>query len=113
MATILVVDSGSSLLSLLVNCLSSRGHVVLVAQDGDSAVQVSRDRDLDLLVCDSGTLQDGCGVVQKVKRYHPLVRTILVSETKDVTPCLVDVVLCRPSPKRLKKALKDSLPPPP
>jgi len=68
MATILVIDDSKLIAHVAKNILSKQGHEVLLAEDGETGLDIAKDNEPDLILLDlilPGI--DGYGVCQRIK----------------------------------------------
>jgi CheY-like chemotaxis protein len=80
MARILVVDDEQEVRSLVSAVLGMDGHTVLVADDGDAALEIQRSTPADLLVTDIFMPnKDGMETIAVFREQFPAVKIIAVS----------------------------------
>ena len=71
MANILVVDDENNILEMTSNLLSSAGYKVLTASDGETAIEVVNNHDIDLIILDAVMPgKNGLDVCRNLKRNH-------------------------------------------
>ncbi len=91
-AVILLVDDDERVRRALGLVLQSQGHEVISCPDGESAIEVARDRVLDLAVVDrrmSGI--DGIDVLQQLREMQPMCNRVLLSGSIDVDTAIAAV----------------------
>jgi DNA-binding NtrC family response regulator len=80
MLNILVVDDDPDLREALGQVLSEEGHVVDVAQDGETAMEQLASRPFDLVVSDVWLPKvDGLTLLRLVRREFPLTEVLLLT----------------------------------
>ena len=81
-ATVLVIEDEDAIRELTRRVLEREGYEVLVAPDGEAALELSRGREgqIDLLVTDL-VMPRMCGTeaVERLAAYHPNLRVLFVS----------------------------------
>src|ERR687896_430895 len=89
---VLVVDDDAQMLKAVTNALSARGYDVLTAGNGESALSLIAEEDLDLLLLDLGLpgLQ-GRDVIQRLRSWSELpVIVISVRESQEEKVAALD-----------------------
>lgn len=80
--TVLIVENEQFMLGLIERVFSQHGYQVLVAADGEEAIEVYRlhKLDIDVVLLDVGLPKvNGVDVFYKMKSENPAVRVIIVS----------------------------------
>lgn len=80
--TVLIVENEQFMLGLIERVFSQHGYQVLVAADGEEAIEVYRlhKLDIDVVLLDVGLPKvNGVDVLYKMKSENPHVRVIIVS----------------------------------
>jgi len=86
---ILLVDDERPVLNSLRRTLTQDGYLLLDAQDGESALKILRNRDVDLIVADQRMPgMSGVELLQRVRREHPEVLTIMLTAYSDMDVAL-------------------------
>ena len=87
MASILVVDDSNSLRQMVAFTLKGAGYDVIEAGDGVEALEILRDRSVDLVLTDQNMPRmDGMTLVRQLRASPQFVRTpvlILTTESSD------------------------------
>lgn len=117
---ILVVDDEPLVLSVIAACLTSDGHTVEEATDGQQALEKFGSGKFDLLLTDLAMPgMDGASLSQAVKQAAPDTPIILLSgfadqlEASDNRPGNFDLILSKPIElERLRQALAQVIPAP-
>jgi DNA-binding NtrC family response regulator len=78
---ILIVDDEESIRESLEIILGSLGYEVSIAQDGHTALSLTREIDFDVAVVDRilSNSMDGVEVIREIKKLNPLCETVLMS----------------------------------
>ncbi|NOZ59486.1 MAG: response regulator [Euryarchaeota archaeon] len=80
MARILVADDETITLRALERVLKKEGHEVIVVEDGERALQVLGEEDVDILITDIKLPgMDGIALLEWVKQHKPGVRVIMIT----------------------------------
>ena len=80
MASILLIDDENSIRRMFRTLLQSRGYTILEAADGNVAMQVLRERSVDLVITDIFMpSKDGLEVIKELRRGHPSTKIIALS----------------------------------
>jgi len=78
--TILVVDNGETIRETLVKILEREGYRVLTAEDGQEALEVLKENEVDLILSDvCMPRMDGTKLLKQAKSIHPDVEVILMT----------------------------------
>lgn len=82
---VLVVDDDSQMLKAVVNALTARGYEVLTAANGETALALAAEEDIDLLLLDLGLPGiEGHEVIERLRTWSDLpVIVISVRETQE------------------------------
>jgi two-component system, OmpR family, KDP operon response regulator KdpE len=89
---VLVVDDDSQLLKAVTNALSARGYEVLTAGNGESALSLAAEEELDLVLLDLGLPGiEGHEVIERLRAWSELpVIVISVRETQEEKVAALD-----------------------
>jgi CheY-like chemotaxis protein len=80
MASILLVDDDDVFLAMLSAVLTRAGYQVIVAFDGQRAINLYKSRPTDLVITDLVMPEkEGLELIGELKRFHPEVKIIVVS----------------------------------
>ncbi len=80
MATILVADDENVVRATLRMMLEDAGHSVLLARDGNMAVEVARVQPVDVMFCDIIMPEkEGIQTIAEVRRLRPQTRIVAIS----------------------------------
>jgi DNA-binding NtrC family response regulator len=83
--TILVVDDEVSICSILEDMLRDKGFDVISAYDGDQALEVFRNQDLDMVLTDINMPRlDGLAVLRAIKESKPSTPVVMMSGRADM-----------------------------
>ena len=116
---ILVIDDEPSIVRFLESYLTSRGHAVMIATDGQTAVQLGDRSDFDVVVCDMRMPgMDGPAVIEKLRAMPHMKRSRYIISTGNVdspeTKARIDAlmpsaVLAKPyKMEELRRLIEDS-----
>jgi two-component system, OmpR family, KDP operon response regulator KdpE len=91
-ARVLVVDDDRQMLRAVTNALRARGYAVVTAGDGESALQLLAEEQLDLLLLDLGLPNlDGHEVISELRRWSDIPVIVLsVREGQDEKAAALD-----------------------
>jgi PAS domain S-box-containing protein len=114
---LLVVDDEEDILDLIQDMLVMAGHQVIVAHDGQKAMELIEQGDFDMVFTDLGMPSiNGWNIARKVKETKPEVPVVLVTgwgaqyEGQDLSSQGIDLVLPKPvSYKQLMAAIETCL----
>jgi len=82
---ILIVDRRLEDREALRNMLAERGYRILLAENGDEAIEVLRERNFDVVLADAGvTIIDGMGVLEKIKKTKPNIEVVMMIDYSSV-----------------------------
>lgn len=80
MASLLIIDDDDTIRSLLGNFLSSAGHTVREAADGDEGLKLYRAQPADLVITDMVMpVKEGLGTIMELRREYPQARIVAMS----------------------------------
>ena len=111
---LLVVDDEEDILGLVQDMLLMAGHQVIVAHDGQKAMELIEQGDFDMVFTDLGMPSiSGWNIARKVKETHPEVPVVLITgwgaqyEGQNLSSQGIDLVLPKPvSYKQLLAAIE-------
>lgn len=119
---ILVVDDEKEINEALSEVLTNRGHQMFSAFDGDAAIKVLKENNIDLVLLDMHMPKvDGLEVIKAIKQYTPKTRIMVITGFADtylqkskelgvdgffIKPVRLDLII-----KRLKELLEEKRPP--
>ena len=84
MPTILCVDDSSMIRNLMTQILTKEGHVVLTADDGNSAMELSRKQAVDLVLSDVNMPgMNGISLVAKLRLLEGYQNTPIIMVTTE------------------------------
>jgi PAS domain S-box-containing protein len=82
---ILVIDDEASIVRFLESYLTSRGHAVMVATDGPTALQLGERADFDVVICDMRMPgMDGTTVIETLRSMPHMARSRYILSTGNV-----------------------------
>ena len=85
MHTVLVVDDEPNYLVVLSEILEEEGHQVFTAQNGEAAIRIIKESDLDLVITDMRMPgMDGIALLKATKEYNPFLPVIMVTAFGEV-----------------------------
>lgn len=77
---VLIVDDADFLRKLLTDILTSRGHTVLQAKDGQECLNILQNETVDVCVLDIVMpVMDGIETLKRIKKEHPDLKAIMLS----------------------------------
>lgn len=80
MASILIIEDDHAIRSLLVTFLSSAGHTVREAADGNEGLRLYRAQPADLVITDMVMPEkEGLGTIMELRREYPHARIVAMS----------------------------------
>ena len=119
---ILVVDDEKEINETLSEVLTARGHQMFSAFDGDEAIKILKENNIDLVLLDMRMPKvDGIQVIKAIKQYTPKTRIMVITGYADtylekakqlgvdgffVKPVRLDSII-----KRMKELLEEKRPP--
>ena len=87
MINILVIDDELQVREILQHMLERKGYSVLLAEDGEEALEICSNHDLDLMIVDMVMpKKNGLETIQEVKRDYPAIKIIAISGGHMVGP---------------------------
>ncbi|MBX7079124.1 MAG: EAL domain-containing response regulator [Nannocystaceae bacterium] len=91
-AVVLVVDDDAAVRRAMSALVQAAGHEVIQAADGEAAIEVARERMLDVAFVDR-TMPgiDGIAVLQHLNRIQPMCQRVLLTGSLDLDTALVAV----------------------
>jgi DNA-binding response OmpR family regulator len=79
-ARILVIDDDEQVRDMLEEMLESSGHEVVVASDGDTAIELQRSSRCDLVIADMFMPgRDGLDTIREIRAQDPSVKIVALS----------------------------------
>ena len=83
--SVLIVDYRAQDREALRNMLAERRYRVLVARDGDEAIEIVRENDFDVVLLDTGMAgRDGIEILETVKKIKPDIRVVMMIDRSSV-----------------------------
>lgn len=80
MIKILVIDDELQVREILQQMLEKKNYSVLLAEDGEEALEICKDHDLDLMIVDIVLPnKSGLDIIKEVKRVYPDMKIIAIS----------------------------------
>jgi len=85
--TILVVDDDEGVRKVLTRWVTDMGYAVKAAESADQALEIMREGDVDVALCDVRMPgHDGIWLLDQIRRFHPDIASVLATGLLEMDP---------------------------